>query len=109
MPPETAEPYVGEVKAYVNHGRWIAECPSGCGHALVVSEAEPVYICLSPTTMCPDPKVWHQVKFPWAKKIIERELLKRPARAPLFATTRNWNRGETVRQLQAENRAQGIS
>ena len=108
MPGETAEPYAGEALAFVNHGRWVTWCPAGCGNAVVVSQAEPVYICLSPSFLCPTPKVWYTVKFPRSKRAIERELLKRLSKRPPHATNRNWTPGETVEQLQAENRAQGI-
>lgn len=31
--------------AYVNHGRWVADCPAGCGSALNLRPRETTYVC----------------------------------------------------------------
>ena len=97
----------GTVTAYINDGRWVADCPAGCGGALVVSERQPIFICAD----CGSPENgdnWYAVAFPAQKTSIERVLLKRPARAPDRAHTRHWLPGETVDKLKAENRARGL-
>ena len=96
------------VAAYINEGRWVAECPDGCGSAIVVSETDPIYICLSPPYLCPAEKEWFRVAFPRYKKSIEATLLKRPAKRPFYASNRNWCPGESLQQLKAENAAEGI-
>ena len=97
LPPCT--PTSGTVKAVVNHGRWVVECPNGCGDALCVSDAARCYICCN----CGG-KTWYHVAFPRDRKGIEAVLLQRKAQHPfLNAPTRNWMVGETVKDLEAEN------
>ena len=99
----------GEIKATVNHGRWIVDCPNeGCGNAIVVSQVEPYYIC----TDCGSEENggrWYVVIFPGAKATIEALLLKRPARRSFEAGTRNWSPAESVAGLRRENREHGVS
>lgn len=92
--------------AYINHGRWVVECPLGCGDAKLVTDVMPRrYICTD--AMCPGDG-WYHVRMPAARAEIEAELLKRPARRPDVAVTRNWLPGETVDDLKDQNRARGI-
>lgn len=34
-----------KARAYVNHGRWIAECPYECGSAIVLKPGETTFHC----------------------------------------------------------------
>lgn len=98
----------GEVKPYVNQGRWVADCPTiGCAGAIVVSVQSPVFYCPDCGNQDND-GAWYQVVFPMELEAIERELLKRPARDGFRAMNRNWKPGETVALLAAENKTQGI-
>jgi hypothetical protein len=101
LPPDGA--VRGSVVAYVNEGRWIAECPNGCGFAIVASEADPVFWCAD----CGG-DAWQRVLFPRRKRAIERALLKRPAMHPFYASHRNWLPGETVEALERENEIWGV-
>ena len=99
LPPPMAR--ANRVQAVVNHGRWVIECPSHeCGGAVIASEGDPF--------MCPycfnasNEGRWYNVQFPPDKKRIEATLLKRPDR------NRNWLLGESVAQLENENRVRGI-
>lgn len=38
----------GNAQAYVNFGRWICECPLGCGNALALDPGTPTYFCAPP-------------------------------------------------------------
>ena len=95
------------IAAYVNHGRWIAECPNRCGNAIVVSQAEPHFICFGCGSPENDGK-WYNVMLPSEWRAIEQELLKRPARVAFEASHRNWIPGETVADLRAENAEHGV-
>jgi hypothetical protein len=95
----------GEVVAYINHGRWIAECPD-CNGAQVASE-ELRFWCVS----CGNASVlfaWKEVVMPKSKKSIEGVLLDRPTARPDKAVTRNWKPGESVKDLKKENAAHGV-
>ena len=97
----------GSVAAYINDGRWVAECPAGCGGALVVSDQQAIFICAD----CGSPENgnnWYAVVFPAAKVQIEQVLLQRPTRAPDRAHFRHWLPGETVADLKRQNRERGL-
>ncbi len=93
------------VKAEVNHGRWIATCGAGCGHALLLSVDAEVYLC-SDCGMG-----WQQVEWPKDRTKIEAVLLKRPhdVRAEPEPASRNWIPGETIKMLREQNAEKGIS
>lgn len=96
----------GEIVAYVNHGRWIAECPD-CAGAQLVSELERRFWCLN----CGNAAVnfaWRHVRMPQKRTAIEAELVIRPAARSERAITRNWLPGETVEDLQRENVEHGV-
>jgi hypothetical protein len=96
----------GEIVAYVNHGRWIAECPD-CAGAQLVSELERRFWCLN----CGNAAVnfaWRHVRMPQKRTAIEAELVIRPAAKGDRAITRNWLPGETVKDLQRENVEHGV-
>jgi hypothetical protein len=91
------------VQARVNHGRWLADCPTPhCRNACYVDPADPRFLCVE----CVNPLAegrWLPVEFPDDRDEIEAALLARPVPA-----TRNWTPGETVEQLRAENAEEGI-
>lgn len=89
------ESFTGEtVSAYINHDRWVADCP--CKGAELVT---PGYVML-----CGSCGAEHKVKFPGPKSRseIERLLTARPD-----PYTRNWT-GELVDELLAENIERGV-
>jgi len=96
------------IEAYINEGRWIAECPAGCGNAVVPEKVNPTFLCLSPPHICPAPKQWFKVEYPRLKRAIEIELLKRPAKRAFFAANRHWLPGESLNKLREETIAGGI-
>lgn len=86
--------------AYVNAGRWVAECPfPGCRSAQVVAESDRRWLC--PECANGGTNRWARVTWPSDshRARVERELAPRP---PLNT---NWTPGETVRQLAADNAA----
>ena len=97
----------GEVSARINEGRWLADCPAGCGGALIVTMQPALFICVE-CGSTENGGNWYTVRLPPNKVAIEAVLLLRPASRPDHATTRNWIPGETVAQLKQENRDQGL-
>lgn len=89
----------GEINAYVNHGRWVADCPC-CSGAMIVDPADPFFFC--PECRMQG-KGWYYVEFPADLLTIERLLTARPD-----IHTRNWRPGETMDRLSLENRSHGI-
>ena len=90
----------GTVEAVINHGRWLVECPNGCGGASTVSTKEPFFVCVE----CGSPEnngLLYNVKFPQNKVAIETALMKR------LQHNRNWAK-ETVAELEDENRVKGV-
>lgn len=91
------------IEAYVNWGRWVADCPTpGCNGALIVSHEDPRFYC----PYCfndPEAGRFLAVAFPAARAAIEAELLKRP-----LLEQRNWRPGETAADLRRQNSARGI-
>lgn len=84
------------VTAYINYNRWVADCPNcGAGIACVPDCSQAV--CLE----CGER---YDVSFPDAttREAIEALLLMRPQR------NRHWRPGETIEDLERENRDHGI-
>lgn len=79
---------VGTVKARVNHGRWVADCPA-CPSAQLAGET---FVCAD-CGSGPFTVVW-----PRSAGKIEDALEVRPV------ANRNWNPGESLARLRAENR-----
>lgn len=82
--------------AYVNHGRWVADCP--CGSGLLCSPRDEDACCLECGLV-------HRVAFPEPSDIdaATQILMQRPRR------NRNWYPvGEQVSDLAAENAAHGL-
>ena len=93
----------GTVEAYVNHGRWIVNCPApGCNSAIIASSQDRRFLCAE----CDSG--WYTVVFPPEKMTIEILLLRRPLDRNGLAPSRNWRPGETVIRLVAENVRRGI-
>lgn len=102
--PSTAQAQ-GTVDAYINQGRWIAECPIGHGDAVCASESFPFFLCTA-GGMAENSGNWYNVRYPANKRAIEQELEKRMAVHPFKAAqARNWKPGETLKDLQDENKA----
>mgnify|MGYP001582552977 CR=1 FL=1 len=102
LPPVPTVP-LPQYQARVNWGRWIVDCPH-CNSALDVTSSDTMAICVDCGTE------WFEVVFPppQQKRPIERALLKRPGnRAKVFSNS-NWTPGETVANLERENRERGI-
>lgn len=95
---QTAE---GAVAAYVNHSRWIAECPDGCRWAVVASAQTPLFMCGACGNKAVGGK-WRTVIFPQDKAAVEFQLLKRAK-----DENRNWIAGERVADLIRQNAAMG--
>jgi hypothetical protein len=81
------------VLAYINHGRWLADCV--CNGGELVSEGEDM-LCGSCGTISP-------VTFPDGKDEIERLLLLRVS--PIY---RHWRPGESEAEILAQNIDNGI-
>lgn len=83
--------------AYVNHGRWVADCPSpGCGGAMLVLKGGE-FLCGT----CFNAAIggeYRPIEWPAEAAQIEALLIGRP-----LAVHMNWNPGETLAQLEAEN------
>jgi len=77
--------------AFVNHGRWVAVCP--CGAGIGVDPDDPDAGCIECGRI-------YRIDFPPPAQVrrIERALLLRPE------ANQNWERGETVADLERENR-----
>ena len=86
---------LGRLDAYVNHGRWVVDCPAaGCAGAELASDVRP-FVCAS----CGEGP--YQTRFPTERAAIEAALESRPVEA------QNWLPGETVADLEAENEVNG--
>lgn len=94
------------VKARVDWGRWIVDCPD-CNSAAIVSEKSRVYWCLT----CGNASIkfaWRRVQMPRNRSEIEAVLVKRPAAAANNAPNRNWKPGETLAELEKVNLDNGV-
>jgi len=93
-----------QAEAQVNHGRWIAECSTGCGDAVLLGKNADLYLCSNCDVG------WQLVVWPEEQAAIESDLLKRPhnIRVEPEPSSRNWTPGETVEDLRAENAERGI-
>jgi hypothetical protein len=95
--------------AYMNHGRWVARCPLGCGSAeqrgpggdgTMGGLESDRFTCRPEYGGCG----WRgPVTWPADIADLERVLLARPSKV-----TRNWQPGESLFDLIAENAAHGI-
>ena len=112
------------VKARVDDGRWVVDCPN-CNSAMLTSSKVDMFICAE----CGSPDVggrWRRVEYPEQREEIERLLLLRPANkgrspglgGPRFYAEDDVNRevgdtihriivGQTFDELKAENEELG--
>lgn len=67
-----------KARAYVNFGRWIADCPMDCGSALQLRDAQPTFDCV---------ECGFSTEIEWPDNVndIWSALLERPAKR-----NRNW-------------------
>jgi len=87
--------------ARVNHNRWIVDCPD-CGGAEFVWPDKLLFLCVN----CWNGVVghmWRGVVLPGNKAEIDAVLMARPVPA-----NRNWEVGETLKALEAENAKRGL-
>jgi hypothetical protein len=106
--PQPGENLAGTVEAYINAGRWVAECPAGDGGALCVDRDAPYFLCC----VCANAGnhgQWYQVRFPLPADEIEQVLLARPEVNGWDAPSRNWRAPQTVDDLRKENRRHGLA
>lgn len=87
------------LKARVNAGRWIVDCPT-CNSAEYVWPDEPLFMCTNCWNQTEGNK-WRKVDVPVQRETIERILRARPV-----PQSRNWTI-ETLAELRAENREHG--
>lgn len=96
------DPTAPPALAYVNHGRWVADCPSeGCAGATSIMPGAG-FLCAE----CLNAEVGHRyrpVAWPAERAAVEDALCCR--RLP---QTANWRPGETVRALEDENVRHGL-
>jgi len=76
---------------YVNHGRWVVECPSGDNNAFEILGSNRWFTC----TLC---KRDFQVRLPYNHDLIDKILGQRPN-----LMNRNWLPTETTAALIQEN------
>lgn len=89
-----------QARAYINHGRWVVECPVCGGGELALEKLE---VCGIPTC-----GTQFEVVYPEAP---ERVAAERVLMAREDPDTRNWrpDRGEQVLDLKAENAVRGVA
>ena len=95
-----------DVRAYINCGRWLAECPD-CHGAQVISDQTRDFWCLHCGNASIDFK-WRHIRMPRTRQSIQAVLILRLAARSDRALTRNWKPGETVGDLKAENKSHGL-
>ena len=104
VPP--ADAISGEVVAYVNEARWIADCPDKrCNAAQVVTPDDPRFLCAVCGNLS-NRRRWYAVVFPSADERAEIEAL--IAQRPNVENV-NWSPGETVEEVRRLNRKHGVS
>ncbi len=109
--PRDTRPSDAHAIAYVNFGRWVADCPAApCRHPMTGERGVGAeYVAPSLPFMCQ--WCWNadigdrfrEVDFPVDQQALEGELVKR-----VEPDNRNWTPGETVADLQIENIAHGV-
>lgn len=82
---------------YINHGRWVADCP--CGAGIAINPLWSTAACLD--TGCH--RTFSHISMPADWQELEGALLLRP-----FLKNRNWTRQETLNDLRVENFARGL-
>ena len=102
-PMPSPENVSGVVLAYVNCGRWLANCPvMGCGGAAAISKEDTIFLCVECGNASNDDQ-WYRVVLPLYADPIEKVLLRRPK-----AENRNWFPAEKLIDLEEENLLHGV-
>lgn len=91
----------GEVQAYINHGRWVADCPF-CASAMLCAPSDARFWCVECGNYN-NQDAPMAVIFPRNWRDIEQTLLMRPD-----ARTRNWKAPETIDDLIRENQEHNV-
>lgn len=99
-PPSDSEQSKTRLLAYVNHGRWVVDCP--CGSAQLASRSDRRFWCVECHNAWASGK-WVGVDWPQDEADVEALLLERPEEK-----TRNWQPTEDTMALVAENVAYGL-
>lgn len=102
IPPPVTTTAGQPTRARVNHNKWIADCPDCGGCEFIWRDGPPVMLCLS----CLNGgigHVWRSVTLPDEIEAIEAALLARP-----MPENRNYELGETVADLLAQNAENGV-
>jgi len=89
------------IHAAANHGRWVVECPDCCGAQFACPD-DRRFMCNN----CANALVgglWRPVIWPKDRAKIDELLMLRPD-----PKTRHWIPGESVANLKAENKANGV-
>ncbi len=90
----------GTIPVYVNHGRWVVDCPD-CNGAQLACRTDRRFMC----DECGNITIgglWRPVDWPADIAAIEAVLQVRPL------ANQNWAPGETVQDLAADNNLRGI-
>jgi hypothetical protein len=96
----------GEVVAYVNEARWVADCPDRrCNAAQVVTPDDPRFLCAVCSNLA-NHRRWYRVVFPDADDRARIEAL--IARRPRVENV-NWTPTESVEDVRRLNREHGVS
>lgn len=98
----------GSVAASINWGRWVVECPAGCGDAVVCSTTTRNRFFACGTPGCFDTN-WYGVTFPTGRAAIEAALARRPHHPSGLASTWNWRPGERLTNIEQENTDHGVA
>ena len=101
----------GVVKARIRQGRWVVLCENpGCNSAVIADEKERCFICAE----CGSPendRHWYARSSGRRRRSAIRSrslLLARPAISVSRAWSRNWEPGESLADLQAQNALYGV-
>lgn len=86
--------------AYVNHGRWVVDCPD-CNNAQLACRTDRRFMCNDCGNIALG-GLWRPVEWPANPQAIETVLESRPME------NQNWVPGETVQMLAADNKHRGI-
>ncbi len=95
--PDSPDTAATSAYAYVNHGRWVADCPSGvCSGAMAIMPRVP-FMCGT----CLNAECGYKYRpLEWPQ---ERGRIEEILSARLMPQTVNWYPGETIEKLMAES------
>lgn len=102
LPPLSEVSTAAPLTAWLQEDRWVAVCPDCGRNAQLVWEETPLYLCCA----CWNAAVggtWRRVVWPKERKAIERIVGMRH-----LAANRNWQPGESLNLLRAENIEHGL-